>query len=452
MLKLDYVFGGAESRRFPLATIAIVVINVVVYLITSSANYLLSPSSSYLYKLGFIPALLPSLEGLVRIFTSMFVHANLLHLVFNMYFLYIFGRGVEDVMGGRRFLILYLLSGVSASLFHTAAVPVTGLAAIGIPAVGASGAISGILGAYLMFFPRTSLVTCFPILFFPICFTMRASAYLIFWFATQVIYGYMNLGGVAFFAHAGGFIAGIALAWILGRAKAKELRIFRETLYLFRYIVLRVYEGGLGQAAKILLVALIVLSTVPLLYYSYSITTGPNSLSVYVGDVSFDGYTDIVLLKVSPYGNYSYEGYSYDGTNIILYRISKLNLLVNPSLSGKNVSYLDKPLVATVEIELEVGNRYISEKVPVTLYFEATYDKSGTIKSAEGVMQTEVIQVSVFLRRIMVNKIPTTYNFSITFSGPYTAEAVVIALPPLALISLVAIYVVARRDTELVIS
>jgi len=447
---LGYVFGGTEPRKFPLATIAIVVINVVVYLITSSANYLISSSSSYLYKLGFIPALLPSPEGLARIFTSMFVHANLLHLVFNMYFLYIFGRGVEDVMGSRRFLVLYLLSGIGASLFHTAAVPVAGLAAIGIPAVGASGAISGVLGAYLMFFPGTSLVACFPIFFLPACFTMRASAYLIFWFATQVIYGYMNLGGIAFFAHAGGFIAGIALAWILGRVKARELRIFRETLYLFRYIVLRVYVSGLGRAAKILLIALIALSTAPLIYYSATIE--PSSLSVYVGNVGFDGYVDTVLLKVSPYGSYSYEGYNYDNTNIILYRISKLNLLVNPSLSGRNLSYLDKPLEATVEIRLEVGNRYVSEKVPVTLYFEAIYDENGVIKSAEGVMQTEVVQVSVLLGRTMVSKIPVTLRFSIAFSDPYTAEAVVIALPPSALISLVAIYVVARKDTELVIS
>lgn len=450
VLRLGYVFGGAESRRFPLVTGAIIAVNVVVYFVTSSANYLLSTPADYFYRLGFIPALLPSAEGLVRIFTSMFVHADLLHIIFNMYFLYVFGRGVEDLVGSRRFLVLYLLSGVSASLFHTAAVPVSGLEAIGVPAVGASGAISGVLGAYLMFFPRTSLVACFPVLFLPLCYTMRASAYLIFWFATQVLYGYMRLGGVAFFAHAGGFIAGIALAWILGGAKARELRIVRESYYLFRYIVLRVYGEGLGRGTKALLVALIVLATAPLFYYA--VTTEPGSLSIYAGSISFDGYADTALLKVSPYGNYSYEGYNYDDTNVILYRISKLGLLVNPSLSRRNVTYLDKPLEATVKVQVKVGNRYVTEEVPVTLYFEAVYDENGVVRSAEGVMQTAIVQVSVFLGKITVSKIPATLRFSMAFDGPYTAEAVVIASPPSVLISLVSVYVVARKDIELAVS
>lgn len=447
---MGYVFGGAEPRRFPLATMAIIAVNAVVYIITSLATYFTSTSPSFIYKLGYIPALLLSYDGIVRIFTSMFVHADLLHIIFNMYFLYVFGKGVEDLISSRRYLLLYVASGIGAALFHTASIPISGLEALGIPAVGASGAISGVLGAYLMFFPGTSLVACFPIFFLPACFTVRASAYLAFWFALQVIYGYMRIGGVAFFAHAGGFITGIAMAWILGRNKAMELKIFREGLYFFRYIVFRVHREGLGYITKLVLVLLIVVTAVTMFYYS--VRADISLISVYNMDVRIDGYADTVLVKILTNGSYSYSSSGNVYTDIVLLRLYRVGLLVNPNLSGKSISSLQKPLESVVKIQTEAFGRYISESVTVVVYFEAAYDGRGVLKSAGGRMYTQIIQASLEFGSVVVRKVPAVFEFKIASAGPYTGESVTLAALPSIVTSVFSAYVVARKDTELSVS
>lgn len=450
MLTLGYVFGGAVPRRTPLMTIAIVALNAVVYIVTSSTTYFTSTSVSYIYKLGYIPALLLSSEGVIRMFTSMFIHADLLHIVFNMYFLYVFGKGVEDLVGSRRFLLLYIVSGVGAALFHTASISISGLEALDIPAVGASGAISGVLGAYLMFFPGTSLVACFPLLFLPACFTVRASIYLVFWFAMQVLYGYMRIGGVAFFAHAGGFITGIAMAWVLGRSKVIELKTFREGFFFFRYIVFRVYREGLGFFTKAILILLIVATAATMLYYS--ISTDTNLVVVYSGSMKINGYSDAVLLKMVADRGYSYSGFEYVYTDIVLLRLSKIGFLINPELSGRSLDYLQNPLSGDVEIRTEAFGRYISESVPVVLYAKAMYDERGVAILAEGRMYTQVVQVSLEGRAIKVSKVPSVFDFSIVLNGPHTGEPVAVASIPTVLMSLVATYVVARKDSELSVS
>ncbi|MEM2752009.1 MAG: rhomboid family intramembrane serine protease [Sulfolobales archaeon] len=446
---MGYVFGGAVPRRTPLMTIAIIALNTVVYIVTSSTTYFTSTLPSYIYKLGYIPALLLSYEGVVRMFTSMFIHADLLHIVFNMYFLYVFGKGVEDLVGSRRFLLLYIVSGIGAALFHTASISISGLEAIDIPAVGASGAISGVLGAYLMFFPGTSLVACFPLLFLPACFTLRASIYLVFWFAMQVLYGYMRIGGVAFFAHAGGFITGIAMAWILGRSKVLELRAFREGFF-FRYIVFRVYREGLGFFTKAILILLIVATAATMFYYSFS--TDANLVVVYAGSVKINGYSDTMLLKMVTDTGYGYSGFEYVYTDIVLLRLLKIGFLVNPELSGKSVDSSQNPLSGDVEIRTEAFGRYISESVPVVLYARAMYDERGVARLAEGRMYTQVIQVSLEGRAIKVSKVPSAFDFAIVLTGPHTGEAVTVASLPAVLLSLVATYVVARKDRELSVS
>ncbi len=132
----------------------------------------------------------------------MFLHADFFHILFNMYFLYLFGRAAEEALGRIRYLALYFVSGIAASIFHAAFSFLGGATAYVIPAIGASGAISGVLGAYLILFPGTSIVIGSFFLYIPMFFRVKAAYYMIFWFATELIYGFARLGGgTAFFAH-----------------------------------------------------------------------------------------------------------------------------------------------------------------------------------------------------------------------------------------------------------
>lgn len=173
------------------------------------------------YLLGFVPArytnplwsdhvgLDPTPWPLV---TSMFLHGDWVHLLANMWTLRIFGDDVEDELGPSRFLLFYLVCGLVATLVH-------GLANAGstVPTVGASGAISGVLAAYLFRFPSARLVVVIPIVVIPLLFEVPALAYLLFWFATQLLGGVVgdlgggDAGGIAWWAHLGGFAAGALL-------------------------------------------------------------------------------------------------------------------------------------------------------------------------------------------------------------------------------------------------
>ncbi|MGQ0767119.1 MAG: rhomboid family intramembrane serine protease [Gemmatimonadota bacterium] len=146
--------------------------------------------------------------------TSMFLHGSWPHLLGNCLYLWVFGNNVEDSMGRGRFLVFYLLCGLVAAAAHVAVQP-----ASPVPTVGASGAISGTLGAYLVLHPRAHVKTIIPILIFPWIVSVRAWVILIFWFVWQVLSGLPELmavrpevsGGVAVWAHIGGFVAGLAL-------------------------------------------------------------------------------------------------------------------------------------------------------------------------------------------------------------------------------------------------
>lgn len=157
----------------------------------------------------------------ISIFTSMFMHGGWLHIIGNMWFLAIFGDNVEDVMGPFKFILFYLLCGIAAEIFQVIANP-----ASPIPMVGASGAIGGVMGAYAVLFPRAPVHL---LVFFGIFFTrIVVPAYLMlgYWFALQFFGGFFSLGsasgGVAFWAHTGGFIAGIALLKLFCPAKRVE--------------------------------------------------------------------------------------------------------------------------------------------------------------------------------------------------------------------------------------
>lgn len=158
---------------------------------------------------GYVPAA----AALVPIFTSMFLHASWLHLIFNMWALWIFGDNVEDYLGHGLYLVLYLVSGIAAALLHT-------LFNVGstIPSVGASGAIAGVMGAYFVLYPRARVLTLVP-LFFVFFLWLPAWIVLGYWFIAQFLSGAAtsiaahgsNTSGIAFWAHVGGFIAGVFL-------------------------------------------------------------------------------------------------------------------------------------------------------------------------------------------------------------------------------------------------
>jgi membrane associated rhomboid family serine protease len=147
------------------------------------------------------------------IFTSMFLHGSWLHLLGNMWFLWLFGNNIEDSMSRPRFLAFYLICGVAAAMLQVWTDP-----ASPIPMVGASGAISGVMGAYLVLFPRVKVYTLIPLGFFITTYALPAWVMLIYWVLLQFLGGFGGgEGGVAFWAHVGGFAAGIALVYLFVR-------------------------------------------------------------------------------------------------------------------------------------------------------------------------------------------------------------------------------------------
>ena len=174
-------------------------------------------------RYGLVPYVVLQGNQVYTFFTSMFLHADIIHLGGNMLFLYVFGDNVEDTFGHVRYLVFYFISGIAASLMHIFAVLNT--ADQSIPTIGASGAISGVLGAYLILYPRSKVLT----LVFAFWITIVAIPAVIFlglWFAFQFLYGTMAGpgGGVAYWAHIGGFIAGMLFgaAW-RGRKRKRDL-------------------------------------------------------------------------------------------------------------------------------------------------------------------------------------------------------------------------------------
>ena len=262
----EIVLGAEEPMPLaispPRVLYAIIIINVAVYIVTSAPTFFTSTTVDWIARLGFVPAdLLVEPRSFYRIFTAMFTHGDILHIFFNMYFLYVFGRAVERALGSGRFLALYLASGVFAALFHTIFTYILNPAGVAVPAVGASGAISGVLGAYMLLFPGTRLEACFFVFFMPFCFQMLAVYYLLFWFAFQVLEGYFAFNSsVAFFAHAGGFIAGIALLPLV--ADKRRLHLIRrlttgvEALFNILYFGRLHARPGLSPTAKSLFLLL----------------------------------------------------------------------------------------------------------------------------------------------------------------------------------------------------
>jgi len=211
-----------KSRTFPYVTIALLAANIAAFLYELS----LPPSAQELliYRMGLVPAdlterLRPGGDFPVplSLFTSMFLHGGLLHLAGNMLYLWIFGNNVEDEAGHLGFLVFYLLCGVAAAGTQIVAAP-----ASHVPMIGASGAIAGVLGAYMLLFPHARVLTLVPIIFYLRLMYLPAVVVLGLWFVYQVLLSAGTSGapggGVAFFAHIGGFVAGMLLIWLFRRS------------------------------------------------------------------------------------------------------------------------------------------------------------------------------------------------------------------------------------------
>ncbi len=198
-----------RSRHVPVMTWLLLVANVLVFLFESSLGVNLQ--NRFIYTFSIVPARLLDGQPLffLSLFTSMFMHIGWFHLLSNMLTLYIFGDNVEDRMGSFPFLIFYLLSGLAAGLLQT----FTSLNSI-VPILGASGAIAGVLGAYMFLYPRARVVTLIFLFIIPWFVEIPALFYLAFWFISQLFSGIASFGaagGVAWWAHIGGFLFGLLL-------------------------------------------------------------------------------------------------------------------------------------------------------------------------------------------------------------------------------------------------
>jgi membrane associated rhomboid family serine protease len=215
------------SSTTPGVTRAIIALNVAVFVY----QLILGPElTSFVRTYGLVPAhLTAGLEGraplvpaLTTLLSSMFLHGGWLHLIGNMWYLWIFGDNVEDRLGHAGYLAFYLAAGLASGLLHSALQPSSTT-----PTVGASGAIAGVLGAYVVLYPRARVVTLFPIFFFFQIVPIAAIFYLGFWFVLQIFSGALSLaygasGGVAWWGHIGGFAFGL-LVGAMARARAPRL-------------------------------------------------------------------------------------------------------------------------------------------------------------------------------------------------------------------------------------
>jgi len=203
------------THQVPVVTYLLIVLNVAAFIFQVSLG---QNSQALIDQFALHPARLtsnPSLANIMNIFTSMFMHAGLAHIIGNMLYLWIFGDNVEDRMGSFRYFLFYITGGLLASLAHVLTNPNST-----VPTVGASGAIAAVLGAYFVLYPRQKVVTLIPLGFYMRMTVLPAGLVLGAWFLLQFFQGVASLGGpdvggVAFWAHIGGFVVGLALGKIL---------------------------------------------------------------------------------------------------------------------------------------------------------------------------------------------------------------------------------------------
>jgi len=225
------------SRTFPVTNVTLIIINSIAFLYEVSLGVRVD---EFVMRYGLVPVkflfilkhdLLNLHQAIIPVFTSMFLHGGWMHILGNMIFLWIFGDNVEDRMGHGRYLLFYLLCGLSAAMAQIFTHPLSG-----VPMIGASGAIAGVMGAYFMLFPTAKILTLVPVFIFLQIVEIPALFFLGFWFLFQFANGLFSLGfenplmgGVAWWAHIGGFAAGMTLVWVFQR-RARRKRYIDEFL------------------------------------------------------------------------------------------------------------------------------------------------------------------------------------------------------------------------------
>src|SRR5688572_22150085 len=207
------LYDTVRSRKFPLVNWLLIILNVIIFLYEAQLDS--NSLRSLVETWGVIPNQLiasPSSE-FVTVFSSMFLHGGWFHILSNMWILFIFGDNVEERLGSGRYIIFYLLSGIAAIALQSYLYPDSS-----IPMIGASGAIAGVLGAYLILFPQARIASLVPILFIFTIIEIPAVIFLLFWFASQLYSGLFAIqgssgSGIAWWAHIGGFIFGIIMVF-----------------------------------------------------------------------------------------------------------------------------------------------------------------------------------------------------------------------------------------------
>lgn len=223
---------SARSETFPIVNLAIIVVNFLAFFLELSLEqYQLN---QFLYGLGVVPAETlniiftgaPLAPAVVPFFTAMFLHGGWVHILGNMWYLWIFGDNIEDRLGHFRYLLFYLGVGLIASLVHVMANPIST-----VPVIGASGAVAGILGAYFVLFPGSRILSLVPIFIFITVLELPALIFVGLWFLIQVFNTLGSLGAtvnsVAWWAHVGGFVAGALLIKLLG-VKPRHNRVIHR--------------------------------------------------------------------------------------------------------------------------------------------------------------------------------------------------------------------------------
>lgn len=213
------LYDTIRSRTFPLFNILLVVANVLAFLYEIQMDA--ASLQRFIFAWGLIPAHFwsdPS-STWMNIFSATFLHGGWFHIINNMWVLLIFGDNVEARMGSIRYLIFYLLSGAAAGLLQAYVLPTSD-----VPMIGASGAVAGVLGAYLILFPRSKVASLVPIFFIFTIIEIPAVLYLLFWFVSQIYSGLFAIrgggeSGIAWWAHVGGFLFGVFMVSFFARRK-----------------------------------------------------------------------------------------------------------------------------------------------------------------------------------------------------------------------------------------
>ena len=215
------------TRRFPFINYLLIMVNVAICIYTYTLP--LPALEDFFNRFALIPSLVLNGQNPLSFFTSMFLHAGLGHLLGNMLFLHIFGDNLEDYLGHFRYFLFYLACGLVADFAQIFVDPTSS-----IPQVGASGAIAGVMGGYLLLYPQRRIDILFSFGWWYEQATLPAWTMLFYWFLAQLLTGVGSLGmveegGVAYFAHLGGFLAGMILVKLMGgRKRAAELEAWKE--------------------------------------------------------------------------------------------------------------------------------------------------------------------------------------------------------------------------------